>query len=346
MSPGFPFLFLLLAGLVGCATPPRPGPALPRIEGKVSVSGKGVSGAEVLLYPATWRPEADWTPVGRAVSGENGWFVLEAPAGRYLVVARTPGRFAYFGRNPVRLFRGLSGLHLPLVPAHPLERARVPAGREGIEGRVLADGGPLSGARVFVYLDPQGGLRGPGYAVSEPTGADGRFVLDLPPGTYFLAARRRRSPGVGALHPGDRFGVLPHLPVRLGRGERIRVAVETVELPSAERMARFRAETARLSGRIVDPAGRPLAGMRACLYRSPQMLDRPEAFSEPTGHDGRFVLETSAAGVLYLGARERLGGPPDPRERVGFYRGPQGARIRIRPGDRVGNLLVVVPGGP
>ena len=345
MNVGFPFL-LLLASLVGCATSPRPGPSLPRIEGKVSVSGKGRPGAEVFLYPAAWRPEGRWEPTARAVSAEDGRFVLEAPAGRYLVVARAPGRFAYFGRNPVRLVRGLSGLHLPLVPEHPVERVRVQDGREGIEGRVLADGRPLAGTRVFAYLDPNGGLRGPGYAVSEPTGADGRFALDLPPGTYFVAARRRQAPGVGALHPGDRFGVLPHLPVRLGRGERIRVLLETVELPSAERMARFHAETARLSGRIVDPAGRPLAGMRACLYRSAQMLDRPEAFSEPTGADGRFVLETSAAGVLYLGARERLGGPPDPGERVGFYRGPQGARIRIRPGERIGGLLVVVPGGP
>ncbi len=345
MKVGF-YHLLLLAGLAGCAASLRPGPPLSRIEGRVSVSGKGAPGAEVFLYPASWRPEGRWEPAARAVSADAGRFVLEAPAGRYLVVARTPDRFAYFGRNPVRLSRRLSGLHLPLVPVHPVERVRVQDGREGIEGRVLAEGRPLAGARVFVYLDPQGGFRGPGYAVSGPTGPDGRFVLDLPPGTYFLAARRRQLPGVGALHPGDRFGVLPHLPVRLGRGERIRVLLETVELPSAERMARFRAETARLSGRIVDPAGRPQAGMRACLYRSPQMLDRPEAFSEPTGADGRFVLETSAAGVLYLGARERLGGPPDPAERVGFYRGPQGARIRIRPGERIGDLLVVVPGGP
>ncbi len=345
MNLRFPWL-VLLVGLAGCAASARPVPSPARLEGKVSVSGRGLPGAEVLLYPAAWRPDGRWEPVARAVSAGDGRFVLEAPAGRYLVVARAPERFAYFGRNPVRLLRGVSGLHLPLVPVHPVERLRVREGEEAIEGRVLADGSPLAGARVFVYLDPRGGFRGPGYAVSEPTGADGRFVLNLPPGTYFLAARRRRVPGPGALHPGDRFGVLPELPVRLGRGERVRVLLETVELPSAERMGRFRAETARLLGRIVDPAGRPLAGMRACLYRSAQMLDRPEAFSEPTGADGRFVLETSAAGVLYLGARERLGGPPGPGERIGFYRGPQGARIHIRPGERVEDLLVVVSGGP
>ena len=332
--------------LAGCAAAPRHGPPPAALEGRVSWQGRGLAGAEVVLLPARWDPAGDPEPVARARAGPAGEFALSPPPGVYLVLARAPGRFAYFGRNPVRLRDRLSGLNLPLVPVHPVTRIPVRPGGERIEGRVLTGGRPLPGARVFAYLDPDRGLRGPGYAMSEPSGPDGSFVLPLPPGTYFVAARLRHGGLRGTLHPGDRFGVLPRFPLRIAEGEAFRVDIETVEIPSAERMARFRGGFATLTGRIVDAGGRPVPGIRACLYTNPQMLDRPAAVAEPSGPDGSFVLTTPLAGTFYLGAREVLGAPPAPGERVGFYRGPRGTVLEVRPGERIEGLRVVVMGVP
>ncbi len=332
--------------LAGCAAVPAPGGPRAAVEGRVSWQGRGFSGAEVLLLPPRWDPARGPEPVARARSGTGGDFALSPPPGVYLVLARAPGRFAYFGRNPVRLRDRLSGLNLPLVPVHPVTRLPTRPGTERIEGRVLAGGRPLAGARVFAYLDAAQGLRGPGFALSDPSGPDGSFLLSVPPGTYFVAARLREGGLRGALHPGDRFGVLPRFPLRIAEGEAVRVDIETVEIPSAERMARFRGGFATLTGRIVDDRGRPVAGMRACLYANPQMLDRPAAVAEPSGPDGSFVLATSLAGTFYLGAREVLGGPPAPGERVGFYRGPRGTVLEVRPGERIGDLVIVVMGVP
>jgi len=333
---------VLAALLTSCAGAPPPRPTGAPVEGRVSVRGKGFEGAEVRFLPLPSDPTALPEPVVRVVSGSKGTFRAVVPPGKYLVEAQAPGLYAFFGRNPVLVLTRLTGLNLPLVPIHPTERLRTGPGKEAVEGTVVADGEPVAGARVFAYLEIGKGLRGPGYAASDPTDGRGRFVLPLPPGTYYLAARARLPGSRGRLHPGDRFGLLPHLPLRLSRGERVRVTIETVQLPSAERMARFRGAFSVVEGRIVDSRGNPLPGLRACLYRNPDMLDRPDAFSEPTAEDGRFRIETPLAGVLYLGARERLGGPPGLRERVGFYRGPRGSRIELAPGARLTGLTVVV----
>ncbi|MDF1553890.1 MAG: hypothetical protein P1P84_12545, partial [Deferrisomatales bacterium] len=322
------------------AVAPDAGPVL---SGKVSMDGAGIAGAEVLLYDPQFFLPPVRPPGARGESGADGAFRLQAPAGRYLLVARRGERFAFFGRNPVRLDHPVGGIHLPLVPVHPLARSEVPPGEEALEGQVLHGGRPVADARVFVYLDPARGFRGPGFALSEPTDADGRFHIPLPPGTYFAVARfRPQGWKTGGLEPGDQFGVLPELPLVLREGERAEVAIETVEVPSLEQMARYQGRSGVLSGRVVDQHGRPLAGLRACLYDNPQMLDQPLAVSEPTGPDGRFTLKTDRAGTLFLGARVSLGGPPGLNEPMGFYRGPDGTRLDLAPEQRLEDLTIVV----
>jgi len=315
------------------------------MSGKVSLDGSGVPGAEVLLYaPLFYLPPVQSALV-QTLSGEDGEFRLEAPSGTYLVVARRGEHVAFFGRNPVRHSGPTEGVHLPLVPAHGVTRTPAATEEGGLQGRVLHNGRPIAGARVFVYLDPARGFRGPGFAVSEPTTADGRFQVALSPGTYFAVARYRpqgwRS---GGLEPGDQFGVLSELPLVLSQGEQADVVIETVEVPSREQMARFHGRKSLLSGRVVNQDGVPLAGFRAALYDNPQMLDQPRTVSEPTGADGEFALETDLSGTLYLGARENLGGPPALNERVGFYRGPDGAGLTLAPEQQRQGLIIVVQG--
>jgi hypothetical protein len=336
---------VLLTAVAGCAgtTATLGDPAQPAVSGKVSWNGAGVAGAEVLLYaPQFFLPPVQ-PPVARTRSGPGGTFELPAPPGRYLLVARQEGRFAFFGRNPVRLTHPVGGVNLPLVAVSPTVRREASPGGAVLEGRVLHAGEPVADARVFVYLDPARGFRGPGFALSDPTDAAGRFRIPLSPGTYFAVARHRpRGWKTGGLEPGDRYGVLPELPLVLHEGERAAVTIETVEVPSRERMARYQGRSSVLRGRIVDPDGAPLSGLRACLYDNPRMLDQPLAVSEPTGPDGRFTLRTDRAGTLFLGARVSLGGPPGLDEPVGFYRGPDGSRLQLDPEQTLAELTIVV----
>ncbi len=328
----------------GCAGHPTADSDLATLQGRVSLEGKGLPGADVYLMPLQYHLEPETQPAARTIAGAEGTFRLDVSPGSYLLFARDAHRFSFFGRNPVRVRTDITGLHLPLARAYPVSRITTEPGTERLEGRVFRQGSPVEGALVFVYLDPSRGLRGPGYAVSGPTDAQGNYTLPLPPGTYFVVTRMR-SDGrwrSGTLAPGDLFGALPEMPVILSAGEAVRADLETVAIPSREQMARYEGQFTRVAGRIVDGQGRPAAGVRACLYTNSQLLERPVAVSEPTGYDGLFVIESSLTGPHYLGAREFLGGPPAPGERVGFYRGEEGALVRLPAGGALNGLEVVV----
>ncbi len=324
-------LLAALALLAGCASLspaplPPPVPSGPAAEGRVTRDGVGVPGAEVLLLDPQFHLAPERPPAARGATGPEGHFRLSVPDGTYLVLARGPSAFAYFGRNPVRVSGPVSGIHLPLLPAPAATREPSGAAGEGVRGRVLHGGQPVEGARVFAYLDAARGLRGPGYAVSEPTGTDGAYLLPLPPGTYFLAARFR--PGgwrAGNLAPGDYFGAFVDFPAVVGEGEALRGDIETVAVPSREQMGRFHGAFVRLSGRVVDGQGRPLAGFRACLYPNPQLLGahRPRRLLRPGGDRGRHRLPGGAGGV---------GGPPRPRRTGRLLPRPPGRPARPHPG--------------
>jgi hypothetical protein len=130
-------------------------------EGRVSVAGKGIGGAEVFLVPAASPAEGDSEPPAPGRTERDGTFRVAAPPGPYLLLARRGDQFGYFGRNPVNLTGRLDGLTIPLVPTHPLARETVPAGRETLSGRVLDGGAPVEGARVFVYLEATRACAGP-----------------------------------------------------------------------------------------------------------------------------------------------------------------------------------------
>lgn len=340
----------------GCASPPPPTPAAPReaepsatvtVEGLVSLEDRGFPGARVELLTLESLLPAARAAAAATMSAEAGRFQFSVPPGKYFLLARSPGRFAWFGRNPVRANAHQRGLSLPLVTAHPVLRTEVLPGEERIVGRALLGGRPVEGVLVSLYLRPEEGFKGPPYAGGSLTGPDGAFQIPVEPGAYFLVARRRASgEQTGPLAPGDFFGIHPELPLRVKAGQTVTADFEGVELPDPERMSRFRTRFAALSGRVVDAEGRPVEGMRACLYDNPRLLNDPLDVSPPTGPDGRFLLHTTREGRYFLGAREKLGGPPASGERVGFPRPAPEDGYLLAPGSEVEEITLVVQRAP
>lgn len=342
-------LLFCLALLTGCASIPTPSggnSGWPKVEGLVSHHSKSFPGATINLRRAENFSTAT-APVETATADDKGRFALFVEPGDYLLTAEAPGYFAFFGRNPLRVHADQKNLSLPLASTHVPTTAKVAAGSEGLDGRVLFEGEPVEGAVVQVYLDAKNGFRGQPYAFTLPTAGDGRFSLDIEPGRYHVVAKKRAlGQKTGPLEAGDLFGALPELPLPLSTGERLTVNLETVMLPSAEMMARYQTKFSLLSGRIVDESGYPVAGFRPCLYPNARMLDEPLAVGEPTGPDGRFTLRTSRTGAFWVGARETLGGPPSSGERVGFMRPFPPEGLAISPGVSMADLLVIVRPAP
>jgi hypothetical protein len=305
--------------------------------------------------------ETEVAPAAAGMTDREGVAAVELPPGRYFLIARwtkdgdfsrpvAPGdRYAYFGGNPAFLSPGAErviflGLEEVLPPP---KDAGTESGITGAAGVVTVDGAPARDVHVFAYLKPDGGFRDMGFAASSPTDADGGFVLELPPGKYFLLARKRAGGGVaGPLRKGDLFGYFPGNPVTITQGKVTRIALPamTLKLRNAPTYSAGYSAPASIEGRILDKAGRPVQGVYAALYDNPDLLNRPVFLSDSTGADGKYRLPVPVPGRYFLGARSGYGGSPSAGDDYGRYEGNPEHAVTIRDGDDLKGIdLVVAP---
>jgi len=341
-----PAAFLLLFAL---ACSPAKGPG--RVEGRVTWEDRGVAAALVEAYA---RPEQDRAspPVAETPSGEDGSFALDLPAGRYWIWAKATVQGA--GRdlrlvgqareNPVVVTPGaVQHAAIPLSDPSGFARAAGPAGA-GVRGHVAT--GAAVPAEVTVYAYPGLWERplGPGFAAATAPGDDGSFQLDLVPGPYTLAARRRASgQDFGALAEGDQVAVA-QAEVRPGEYRDVgSLSLRPVSSEVRQGLVAASPDSATgISGRVVERSGAPIAGVRVLAFPDSRMSGKPIALSAPTGPDGGFRVNLPVGGTYFLGARSRLGGPAEPGEKVGTFRGEDGAGVRVAEGGSVDGVTIPV----
>ncbi len=332
-------------------------PRAPSATVRVSFLDAPVSDARV-----TWRRtlSAGESPAAAAATDFAGKAAFDLAPGRYFVAAewRADGdyarpvaagdRFAYFGGNPV--FIGSGGPQRELLLSlerfdAPRPGPPAPGVLSGAGGFVVSGGAPVAGAFVSAYLKPEGGFRDMGFAASAPSGVDGGYVLDLPPGRYYLVARKRAAGGVaGPLRKGDFFGYYAANPVTVapGRVARADIPVTTIRLRNAPAYSGDSAAAAYVEGRIVGRDGKPRAGVYAALYTNPDLLNRPLFMSDVTGPGGGYRLPVPAPGTYYLGARSGYGGSPAPGDLYGRFEGSADHSLTVRAGDRLTGVDIVV----
>jgi len=306
------------------------------IEGRVVDGDVPVSGMRVAAYNSL-DPSGEPLAVSEPTAAD-GTYQLQVPAGYVALYARDDqGRFAFCGRNPVLVSEALSswaGLQLlPVVGAE--EQPYDDEYTAGLEGTVLFNGQLLSGALVYLYLDVQEDLKGQGYRLSLPTGADGFFEFhNLPESDYFLVVRKRSSgERLGPIREGDLLGVYPGNPLSLLAGKLVQVQLSVVRKLKEESGSETpnRASRFRLTGQVVDEAGQPLAGLHVFAYREKVIgHNRPAGLSPVTGTDGRFEVNLPEAGTYYVGAREYYGDSPAPGELFGMYEETADHGLQVR----------------
>ena len=154
---------------------------------------------------------------------------------------------------------------------------------------VIADesGRPVAGAELFVYDSPR--TRRPADFISPRTGMDGKYILQLPAGRYWVVARVRQSDKYGPILPGDRHSGDP-MEIDLGEGgQELALTVADIrDLARAKEKAK--SDVARLSGRILDQYGRAADGAYAAAWREPVTKRLPDAVSGWTDSTGEYLL--------------------------------------------------------
>ncbi len=176
-----------------------------------------------------------------------------------------------------------------------------------LQGQVFdIDGGAVAEAEVYIFDSPD--VKRPADFISNRTGPDGSFRVQLPPGNYWGVAVLRRSGGrFGPLAYGDKHSGEP-IVFELGAGIRRHMDFVVVTLrEAARRHQKKSAELIRITGTIRDGAGKPAPMAYAMAHPMPQFKTLPAYISSWGEAGGGYTLYLEP-GRYYLGAA--LGFPP------------------------------------
>ena len=224
------------------------------------------------------------------------------------------------------------------------------SGESGVSGRVVLreTGQPVQGVHVYAYTDYSKNLIGVADHVSKGSDDDGSYLLTLPPGEYYLVARKRVSgANYGPIVTGDLYD--HRFEQKAFRIEEGGVLEKDFELEKLSEPMFFQVFTESqrktmtgIRGRIFDQDGESVQGAFATAYRSSDMKRLPDFASTLTGDDGSFTLYLPAGGKWYIGARSHARAAPEPGEPVGRYDGSDDHSLQVTENSFVEGVEIVL----
>jgi len=320
------------------------------ITGGAEYAGAPASGAEINVYDV---PERSGVPaVGTTAADGDGRFTVALAPGTYYVVARlnrsgAPPYLSKLPPDPVVVTDGFADAGVLTLAQESGEEPPPPD--TGISGSVMTEGGPVAGAVVYLYARPDEGLKGPTHVAFGRSGMDGTFRLDVAPGTYYVAVRKRfDASSSGELRAGDLSGEYDKNPVTVGEGKYTNIGAIVITEIDTAKLARLEVGIpedrgdAGISGVVTDADGRPLHGVHVFAYTDYKMMGKPQYKSSSTGEDGAYTLSFDKPGKYYIGARDSVGGPMEPGDMVGVYEGTDDNSVELTDGVRLEDIDITL----
>lgn len=230
------------------------------------------------------------------------------------------------------------------------EAGRTESAVSGISGRVVlkSTGQPIGGAYVYAYTDYSKNLIGVADYVSKGSADDGTYTLKLPPGQYYLVARKRVSgANYGPIVTGDLYDHrFEQEAVRIQAGSPLEKNFELAELSEPMFFQVFtesqRKSATGIRGRIFDQSGEPVQGAFATAYRDSNMKRLPDYASTLTDDNGDFTLYLPSGGKWYIGARSHARAAPEPGEPVGRYEDSKDHSLQVTENSFVEGIRIVL----
>ena len=207
-------------------------------------------------------------------------------------------------------------------------------GRPGIvKGRLTDEAGkPLKGAEVYFYVSSDKKFRSPADYMAEPTGQDGGYYTEVPPGKYYVVARKRTSGSIsGNLKKGDLY-TPDAVRIKIEQGKTYNVDL-SLYVFSGNMLFSGSVGRQGIRGVITDRSGRPFKQAYAFAYKDRRMVGRPDFVSGWSRKDGKYVIYVDKPGKYYIGARTGLMGAPRPDEPYGKYRGSPDHSVTVKDGS-------------
>lgn len=319
------------------------------LQGRVAWRGELCAGVRVRAYRSVADIAAEKTVAVSTPTKADGNYQLELPPGSYYLTARDyegaplPDKlFCYFSGAPAQVRVGsFTNVSFNMIRI-PVEAPPATSSGSGISGEITYQGKRLDHCYLYIYKDGKDGFKGPGYVI-QPV-EKGTFRLRLPPGKYYILARKRLKGGqFGPIETGDYFNYYYGNPVSIGTGMTHEIKLEAITRLSLNDTSDNNTAFRGIRGTIADAEGKPAKGLHVFAYLNPAMTGTPDFFSAATSTNGQFELALpEGAGPFYLLAREAFGGPATTGELYGKYGGGEGIAISMQGGKEVREIKIRV----
>lgn len=196
----------------------------------------------------------------------------------------------------------------------------------GFEGRVVVAGAVIPGARVYAYKSFADFIAAKPFATSSITGDDGKYSLDLPNGSYYLVAKKRKDLAQdGPVAEGDFFSFQGSNPITVAPGKYTHVGFSMLPYDKEVVYAPYDGNDAGGLAGVVTLDGKPLDGVYVTLYvdTAEDLRGSTYASSPPTGASGFFRFDYLPEVEYYVVARKRskggAAGPLSDGDYFGFF---------------------------
>lgn len=324
----------LIAALILALLALQPAALAQGVEGRASVDG--VLGKEITVraYPikgASFGPFTGEKFTASAAVKPDGHFSLPLPPGKYVLDAihKKPGNsgagpqtgdhYCVYSGSPVTVAPGkwsAAGFYLMEVAPE----LRTKGDQASIKGKLTHKGKPVERTYLYLYSSTGDGFRGPADML-QPV-ESGSFEVRVPPGRYWLVARKRLQGGsYGPVNTGDLFNFYPLNPVTVGAGEKVELSIPLIEkLSQVDETGVYKG----IKITVADLNGRPLEKQFILAYTGEQRTGHPVATAGPTGKDGTAFLMAGPE-AKFLRVRRQIGGPPEEGEKYTDATLPAGA---------------------
>jgi len=241
------------------------------------------------------------------------------------------------------------------LPAPGAAKPKEPK-KSGIRGKIVmkSTGEPVSKAYVYAYVGKvetraaQMGIIGISDWISHGSDEEGNYKLDLPPGEYFLAARKRASGlNYGPLYKGDWYDhKVARQPTVIKKGRYQTCDFELIKLDEPMFFqgltAAAKATDTGIRGRLLDEKGEHVPGTFVMAYMNDDMQRAPDFASTLTDDEGYYTLYLPKGGRYWIAGRFFVMKMPQKDEPFARYEGSTDHSIVVEKGQFLEGIDLVL----
>jgi hypothetical protein len=228
--------------------------------------------------------------------------------------------------------------------------------KSGIKGRIVmkSTGAPVHKSYVYAYVGKietraaELGIIGITDWVSHGSAEDGTYMLDLPPGEYYIGARKRvNGLNYGPLFKGDWYDhhyAKKAIVVRKGKYSEYNFELIELEEPMFFQglTAALKVTDTGVKGKLLNESGEHIPGTFVMGYANDDMQRVPDFASTLTDDEGNYTLYLPKGGRYWLAGRFYAMKMPQPDEPFARYEGSSDHSLLVEKGQFLEGIDLVL----